>query len=378
MGEEIKQVGTEQQEQAQQPKEEQKPEFALTEDGELVINDGENVVAVNAYGDAKEELGEETKEKPTEEPKEEEKTGQSSEGEEGTEKQDKENFVQPENEYYTKEEIEKIGIDKLDPNKIPEELVPFYKSMQADYTRKTQRLAEERKKLEAAKAEIERQARLIEMQSQTNLPLETLRKLMEETKAEVRAKLGDNYDEFDPEIQSIIQGRMAERIQLYKQQQIAQQKLEAAEQHLRQVDPLFPQVEVAFKYLVENELSLKQIEALRAAQKVGDPTPFLEVYNAARERVLSILEQQQQQQEVQNQTGPTGQQTPAQGNLGGFQPDSKSVSMGQSQQKKEPPQVENAGGDNPKKAAQKKISPRDLAGRSTDEQASLLIQMGLV
>ena len=376
MGEEIKQVGTEQQEQAQQPKEEEKPEFALTEGGELVVNDGEDVVAVNAYGDAKEEAGEDTGEKPTEEPKEE--VGQSSEGEEKTEKQDKEDFIQPENEYYTKEEIEKIGIDKLDPKKIPEELVPFYKSMQADYTRKTQRLAEERKKLEAAKAEIERQARLIEMQAQTNLPLETLRKLMEETKAEVRAALGDNFDEFDPETQSIIQGRMAERVQLYKQQQIAQQKLEAAEQHLRQVDPLFPQVEVAFRYLVENELSLKEIEALRAAQRVGDPVPFLEVYNTARERVLSILEQQQQQQGAQNQTGFTEQQTPAQGNLGGGQSDSKSVNVGQSQQKKEPPQVENAGGRDPQKAVQKKISPRDLAGRSTDEQASLLIQMGLV
>ena len=249
--------------------------------------------------------------------------------------------------------------------------------MQADYTRKTQRLAEERKKLEAAKAEIERQARLIEMQAQTNLPLETLRKLMEETKAEVRAALGDNFDEFDPETQSIIQGRMAERVQLYKQQQIAQQKLEAAEQHLRQVDPLFPQVEVVFRHIVQNELPLSMVEALRAAQRVGDPVPFLEVYNTARERVLSILEQQQQQG-AQNQAGFTEQQTPAQGNLGRIQSDSKSVNVGQSQQKKEPPQVENAGGRDPQKAAQKKISPRDLAGRSTDEQASLLIQMGLV
>ena len=37
---------------------------------------------------------------------------------------------------------------KLDPNAIPEELRPYYQSMQADYTRKTQEVAEARKQLE--------------------------------------------------------------------------------------------------------------------------------------------------------------------------------------------------------------------------------------
>lgn len=37
----------------------------------------------------------------------------------------------------------------LDPNSIPEELMPYYKSMQADYTRKTQTLAEQRRAIEA-------------------------------------------------------------------------------------------------------------------------------------------------------------------------------------------------------------------------------------
>lgn len=48
---------------------------------------------------------------------------------------------------YTAKEIEEIGIDKLDPKRLPKDLVPFYKSLQADYTRKTQALAEQRKKL---------------------------------------------------------------------------------------------------------------------------------------------------------------------------------------------------------------------------------------
>lgn len=45
---------------------------------------------------------------------------------------------------YTPEEVQELGIERLDPRRIPEELVPFYRSMQADYTRKTQALARER------------------------------------------------------------------------------------------------------------------------------------------------------------------------------------------------------------------------------------------
>jgi len=59
----------------------------------------------------------------------------------------------PKPEYYTPEEIKDIGIEKLDPNKIPPELVPFYKSMQADYTRKTQAVREREKELETLRSQ---------------------------------------------------------------------------------------------------------------------------------------------------------------------------------------------------------------------------------
>lgn len=42
---------------------------------------------------------------------------------------------------------------KLDPNTLPDELQPFYKSLQGDYTRKTQELAELRKQIEGMDAE---------------------------------------------------------------------------------------------------------------------------------------------------------------------------------------------------------------------------------
>lgn len=87
-----------------QPEQNQNPEFALDADREVVLN---------------------PEGKEPEAPQEE--------------------AVQP----YTAEEIRQQGIDKLDPNRIPPELVPFYKSMQADYVRKTQAVAEQRRQIEA-------------------------------------------------------------------------------------------------------------------------------------------------------------------------------------------------------------------------------------
>ena len=58
-----------------------------------------------------------------------------------------------EKKHYSPDEIKELGIEKLDPNKIPPELVPFYKSMQADYTRKTQAVREREKELEALRSQ---------------------------------------------------------------------------------------------------------------------------------------------------------------------------------------------------------------------------------
>ena len=49
---------------------------------------------------------------------------------------------------YTPEEVKEIGIEKLDPNRIPPELQPFYKSMQADYTRKTMAIKDKERALQ--------------------------------------------------------------------------------------------------------------------------------------------------------------------------------------------------------------------------------------
>lgn len=63
------------------------------------------------------------------------------------EESDAEVKAEDKTEYYTAEEIASEGIEKLDPKKIPAELMPFYKSMLKDYTKKTMAVAEEKKRL---------------------------------------------------------------------------------------------------------------------------------------------------------------------------------------------------------------------------------------
>ena len=99
---------------------------------------------------------------------------------------------------YTPEEIKRLGIDKLDPNKLPPELVPFYRSMQSDYTRKTQRVAELESKLRASAEPRKDNAPVPD-------PKQFVQSLTEAAKARACALLGvtvDRFDEFDPQHQT--------------------------------------------------------------------------------------------------------------------------------------------------------------------------------
>jgi hypothetical protein len=64
--------------------------------------------------------------------------------------------------FHKKEKPEAVDLSTLDPTKIPADVLPFYKGMQGDYTRKTQALAEERKKLEGEMAAIGETRKMLE------------------------------------------------------------------------------------------------------------------------------------------------------------------------------------------------------------------------
>ena len=92
--------------------------------------------------------------------------------------------------FHKKEAKEAVDLSTLDPTKLPPETQPFYKSMQADYTRKTQALADDRKKLEGEMSAIGETRKMLESflskvaQGRTEAPAPAAApNLMEEIKA---------------------------------------------------------------------------------------------------------------------------------------------------------------------------------------------------
>ena len=137
-------------------------------------------------------------------------------------------------EYYTPEEIRDIGIDKLDPKKIPPELVPFYKSMQGDYTRKTQLLKEREKELEA-----QRMAAVQQEPQQPQLSEREAQDLFFKTaKQRAASMLGieeKDFDEYDARHMSYLSVASQE---LYTMAQREMERQHSVEQKKRQYNEL--------------------------------------------------------------------------------------------------------------------------------------------
>lgn len=188
---------------------------------------------------------------------------------------------------YTLEEFRQTPFEKLDPNRIPAELMPFYKSMQADYTRKTQEVARQRKEIEQIEKDIAERIKYLDMATKAQVPVDVVLTASKQAQEYLKQQLGDAYDEYNPQIQQAQAVYAREIIENYKQTTAAQQRLQAAEQYLRQVDgDIFPQVEQMALYMLENEMTVREVAELNAAREKRDPAPLLKLYARARERVV--------------------------------------------------------------------------------------------
>lgn len=130
-----------------------------------------------------------------------------------------------EKKYYSPDEIKDIGIEKLDPNKIPPELVPFYKSMQADYTRKTQAVREREKELEALRSQPQPEVHPEQPQMTEQQAHDLFYEAAKERAAALLGIKADDFDEYDAkhmtyltvasqELYAMAQGEMARRSHL--------------------------------------------------------------------------------------------------------------------------------------------------------------------
>jgi len=273
---------------------EQTSEFWLDENGELQGD----------FSDWGTETGEEQK-KPEEE-----------EGQKQEEKQEEQGI-----QYYTPEELASLELHQIDPNRLPDELKPYYQAMlrQAVAQQKEQPLAspqiDEKAMLEAIK---------------------------QEAKQRVEQKLGEQFDEMNPDHMVALSIESARLTQQYERKLQAQQKIA----ELRMQEPYFQQID---RYAQEKILQLPAKDYLKLTQAIdaGDINAVVKFWEQCRkefyEQKLGIKQQNQK---------PSPKPAP------------------------QPPKVEGAGkgGVN----VQPKIKPQDFANMSEDEQIEALIKMGLV
>ena len=270
----------------------------------------------------------------------------------------KQEEAQPQKNYYSPEEIEKIGIDKLDPNRLPPELVPFYKSMQADYTRKTQAVAEERKLIErlldkalshpevakefmndpdlvAAAQRYPQLAQKLQAVSQMAQPqaVSPIKQLTEMAKKAVEQELGEEFDEFNPEHMAAL----TLKVQEIQQQMAQQQAVISRIQQLQTSEPHFAEID---EYAQQKLMEMPYAEA----QKIlSDFDALIKFWEDARKEWYDKRLNQNQQPQTQPQN---------------------------------PPQVETAGAQ--KVETKPSFNPEMLAEMDDDEIAQFLVKQGLV
>jgi len=364
MAEEKKEVIQEQESTPEQQEEvkENKPEIGL-KDGKLEIN-SEDFLFNKEEPQENESKG---KEQPAKSEAETEQS-KSDDSDTSTENADREEKEQKSPKDYP-DTIEEDGITKYkvivqgEVQYVPlEELIKGYQR-QSDYTRKTQKLSEEKKQLQEEKKKIEDLLKSVELQAQYKLNADELKSVVEQATNIVKNQYGlDEYDENYETIKSAIVTELANEIKAQKE---AEQKFLAVENYLKQNDPDYDAISALALEIYENELPLAQVKRLQAARAKGDPMPFLDLYRLASERYHAQKQKPKPQEgqgnlftdAAQTQTSPTGTQP---------------------KQKVEPPTVEGSYGATEEEAPKKKIDFTQLRGKSTADQARILLELGLV
>lgn len=313
--------------QTQAEETESRPEVYFDDEGNLQF--GEDLFADFAQKESEEQTQPETEEQQTEEPK-----------------------------------LFKVKVDGVEEEVTLDELLNGY-SRTKDYTNKTQKLSEERKRLESERAEINEQIKLVELQTRYGVPIttETQKQISAQADAAIRQRFGNEVDVFSQETQDVRSMLMTQLTSQYSEQVKASQRMQRAEQVLRKSEPNFEQINQLAMHIARTEMNFEQFTRLQRAQAAGDPTPLLEVFDVARERV-------KQTQQKTNTEQPSVNQQPAHTVQASTQtPRPKTP---------EPPRTESASGKTIKEPTQAKFDFEGFSKMSASEQVQALIKHNLV
>lgn len=181
--------------------------------------------------------------------------------------------------YYSPDEVRATDFAKLDPGRIPQELMPWYKSMQAGFTRKTQELAAERRAMQEALEQVKGSTPAA---GSTGSPQGAyVQEVARAAREQVERYFNQGYDEFDPAHQAAmtlaVQQMYADTAQAAGQQAA----LVGLEAELRAEEPNYNAVYEYAKARVM-ELPHREYARLEAAFASGDVRTLRGYYEAAR------------------------------------------------------------------------------------------------
>jgi len=251
-----------------------------------------------------------------------------------------ENEEEQENQFYSPEEMKEIGIDKLDPNKIPPELQPFYKSMYADYIRKTQAVAEQRKQIESQLQQLQTPQQQEQQINPKDLQKQYYENIKQIAKKRVEEVFGEPFDVLNEDHQTAYADEIANIKAYVVQAQTQKNELDRIMNYFKQ-DPEWQEID---KYALEkiNSLPYAVGQQIMSAINSKDPRFIYAFLNTVR-------------QEYYNNKNPQKQPT---------------------QQKQAPPYVESGGTGNQNPTPQKPDFTK-IGKMTTDQQVDFIRQIGL-
>lgn len=195
----------------------------------------------------------------------------------------------PEQTQYIPEEVRTTDFEKLDPAKIPPEMLPWYKSMQAGFTRKTQEVARQKQEVdEQANAirewlteQARRDERTPERAEAANPQKEYMGRIADAAKNQVAQSLGEDFDEFNPAHHAALTFSMQQIYADIAQEAGRQQTLVNLENELRSQGSDYDEVYEYAKAKVA-DLPYKEYVKLQQAFATGDVRTLKAYYEASR------------------------------------------------------------------------------------------------
>ncbi len=262
--------------------------------------------------------------------------------------------------YYTIEELMDLSLDKINPNRLPPALQKIYKSMQADYTRKTQEVAKIKKAAQSILQDVM-------LKPLGQLPADVITNITKEADAIVKSQLGDTVDDFDSNYISLKAAVVQELASQYKRQVQTAEVLQRTEQMLRASEPNYVAIEQLALQMIPT-LPYARVMEIEQAKQTGNVEPLIQLFEEARSLYYSKMLANQANEQLARGEGNLTQQVK--------QNTQKQINTNS---KPNPPAVESGGQLDLENAQPKpRVSARDLAGKSPDQQADLLIKLGLV